>query len=109
MSVFHATTDQLVVVLKNNTPGSLLLTGQTGVGLLDAALAIANTQTATVIYPDSAAKSRIIPVETIRELYTQTRSKSTTKQFVIIAEADAMSRAAQTAFLKLLEEPAPNI
>ncbi len=109
MSVFHDTTTRLLHKLQKNASASLLLTGQTGTGLFDAALVITSGHTPIIISPDPLAKSRSIAVETIRELYSQTRSKSVGKQFVIIDEADVMSNAAQTAFLKLLEEPAASI
>ena len=50
-----------------------------------------------------------ISVEMIRQLYDQTRARHTSPQIFIIDDADRMSRGAQNAFLKLLEEPGKQI
>jgi len=51
-----------------------------------------------------------ISIEQVRDLYTATRSKSGGKKRVwIIESADTMSRDAQNAFLKLLEEPPADV
>lgn len=47
----------------------------------------------------------LISIETIRQLYSQTRSRRTQPLVVVFEAADTMSIDAQNAFLKLLEEP----
>jgi replication-associated recombination protein RarA len=53
----------------------------------------------------NVSENGTISVEMVRRLYGQTRTKRTSQQFVIIDDADQMSHGAQSAFLKLLEEP----
>jgi len=105
MIPFHPTTQVLIERLRLNTPQSLMLTGQVGVGLMDVARAIAKGSEATTVSPDESKASRPITTEMIRTLYGATRSKSVGRQYVIMSEAHAMTSGAQGAFLKLLEEP----
>lgn len=110
MSVIHEETKVLIERLSRDTPQSLLLTGPLGIGLLYvASLVSKSSPSTTVIEPETTPTTRKITVERIRGLYQETRSKSTSKQFVIVHEADAMTSSAQTAFLKLLEEPGTNV
>lgn len=100
--------------LQDNPPQSLLLSGYYGVGLLTIATWFAGSSLAGVIRPQDSkehvdSESGIISVEMIRRLYDQTRAKHTTRQLIIIDDADRMSHGAQSAFLKLLEEPGSHI
>jgi len=97
-------------VLRKSLPHAVLLTGQPGVGLASIAKELANNMFVSFIEPlDNKQQvnhtSGTIGVDTIRELYDQTRAKQITLQIFIIDDADRMSPAAQAAFLKLLEEP----
>lgn len=105
----HKQTQTLIDLLLSEAPQALLLTGQRGVGLLSVARMVASTQLVVVVQPSEETVARVISVEQIRRLYSETKSKSNSRQFVIIDEADRMTRAAQTAFLKLLEEPAKTV
>lgn len=110
MSVFHASTTELIRHLSRQTPQSLLLTGQSGVGLMDIARRIATSGVIRhEVEPDASKATPIISVEMIRELHNNSRSKSQGKQFIIIHNADTMSPGAQASFLKLLEEPSASI
>jgi DNA polymerase III delta prime subunit len=109
MSVFHSSSESLINQLRSGGGQSLLISGPEGVGLLDIARAITEGSQTTLLSPDETKASRHISAEMIRELYDMTRSKSVGKQYVIIAEADAMTKSAQGAFLKLLEEPNASI
>lgn len=100
--VLHPSTRDLIARLKDNAPHAFLLTSESGVGLKHIALAIAG-QTAQVIDPDG--ETEVIRIEAIRGLYERTRGKSRTTQFFVIDNADTMTPSAQSAFLKLLEEP----
>ena len=91
-------------------PQSVLLTGEKGTGLLTLATEIAGKHIAALLQPHNTkkevdAENGTISIETIRQLYDQTKTKSTSRSVVIIDDADRMSRGAQAAFLKLLEEP----
>jgi DNA polymerase III delta prime subunit len=98
-----------VALLQKSLPQSILLTGPNGVGLKTIALHIGehNGQTIVVAPTFLTKKSTVaqISIERIRELYEETRTASRSNRIVIIDDADAMTLAAQNAFLKLLEEP----
>lgn len=112
--VIHPVAETLLDSLKNHLPQSLLLTGESGVGLRAIARELAGKQLAAEILPQDAkehteSKNGTITVEIIRRLYDQTRAKHTMRQVIIIDDADSMSLGAQAAFLKLLEEPNSHI
>lgn len=108
MNRFHPNTDKLIDTLQTTSWHAILLSGPKGVGLERVSDAISNN-TSIVILPDATKANPIISVETVRTLYEQTRGKSISDQYVIIHDADTMTHAAQTAFLKLLEEPGDTI
>lgn len=107
--LFSVRTQTALDNLRRNLPQALLLEGQPGIGLTSAADYIVTADESAVvqrIYPEvSKAGVASINIEQVRRLYTATRAKHTTKQLIIIHEADSMSLPAQNAFLKLLEEP----
>ena len=112
--ISHPSTGALIHMLTAELPQSVLLGGSRGVGLLTIAKEIAGKQLAAVLYPQNAKELRdddngTITVEMIRRLYEQTRAKYTSRQVIIVDNADRMSRGAQSAFLKLLEEPGLSI
>lgn len=112
--VIHPTSDSQLQQITRDLPQSLLLAGERGVGLLTIAKHITGRQLASIITPQDKkenpdSENGAITVEVIRRLYDQTRSKNTTRQVIIIDDADQMSRGAQNAFLKLLEEPSQHI
>lgn len=94
-------------------PHALLLAGKPGVGLATISKNLAGSNLAGFTTPanskgelDSLAGT--ISIDVIRDLYSRTRGKQTDRQIYIIDDADRMSRGAQSAFLKLLEEPNEN-
>ncbi|HMH70003.1 MAG TPA: AAA family ATPase [Candidatus Saccharimonadales bacterium] len=108
--VIHPDTQQLLESIRANLPQSLLISGKEGIGLLTAATWLAGTHLVATLQPQDAkentnSQSGTISVEMIRRLYDQTRAKQSKQQVIIIDNADRMSRGAQGAFLKLLEEP----
>ena len=108
--VIHPTSQKRLDILKEHLPQSLFLTGERGVGLLTIARELAQKQLVSIVCPQDAKEhidnqNGTITVEMIRRLYDQTRAKHTSRQIVIIDDADRMSLGAQSAFLKLLEEP----
>ena len=114
MLLFNPITKKQIELLLNDLPQGLLLCGATGAGLLSTARYIAGTHIAAVIEPSDKDgnvnhEKGTITVRRIRELYDQSRSKSLHKQVFIVDDADMMSAGAQNAFLKLLEEPNPQI
>ena len=112
--VLNPKSEKLVRRLGEHLPQSLLISGDAGVGLKSIARTIGNGSIIALI-EQTDAKDKVdhargsISVEVIRRLYEQTRARQTSRQVVIIDDADRMSHGAQNAFLKLLEEPNDNI
>lgn len=109
-TALHPSTKTKLTSALSALPHALLLSGEAGTGLGTIAKQIAGKELLTLIEPIDSKEhinheSGTITVAKIRELYEQTRSKSTTRRIVIIDDADRMSLGAQAAFLKLLEEP----
>lgn len=112
--VVHSRTQQSIAILERALPQSLLLTGLSGVGLLTIAKQLAGREAIAVIQPQDSKEQvdsshGTITVEVIRRLYDQTRTKHTSRAIVIVDNADRMNSSAQSAFLKLLEEPNDSI
>lgn len=109
--VIHPTSEHHLSHLLRDMPQSLLLTGVVGVGLGTVAHSIAHhiSNEIITVLPEKDEKIDIdkgsISVDSIRRLYTQTRTKQVDKRVVVIDYAERMAQTAQNAFLKLLEEP----
>jgi DNA polymerase-3 subunit delta' len=107
--VIHPSSQKILDTLQHDLPQSLLVSGQKGTGLLTIARQLSARHLAAILQPQDAKgnldESGTISVEMIRRLYEQTRAKHTARQVIIIDDADRMSHGAQSAFLKLLEEP----
>ena len=100
--------------LQQTLPHAVILSGPRGVGLGTIARTLAGKDISFVMEPQNSKGelnqiSGSIKVAHIRNLYEQTMGKSTSRQVVIIDDADTMTRGAQNAFLKLLEEPHPGL
>ena len=113
--LYNRATAELIRRTGAALPHALLLEGVSGVGLATIARSLAGHELGGFIQStdvqgtvDTGAKG-IIRVPQIRELTKQTRGKFTTPQIYIIDDADKMNSQAQNAFLKLLEEPTPNV
>jgi len=107
----HPATKVRVDSLLKDLPQSLLISGQTGVGLRILAEYFA-TQLKTplqVVLPEKDDKvdieKGVISVESIRRLYETTKTIETGCRIIAIDYAERMGHQAQNAFLKLLEEP----
>jgi replication-associated recombination protein RarA len=112
--VIHPTSKRLLENLQANLPQSLLLSGPKGIGLSTIATWFSSGKIAGHLRPQDVKEKAdnengTISVEMIRQLYHQTRAHYTAPQIIIIDDADRMSRGAQNAFLKLLEEPGKQI
>lgn len=110
--VMHPTSDALLSKVIARLPHALLLSADEGVGLGTIARNVAATYSkhATVVLPEKDDKVDLekgsITVDSIRRLYSQTRTKQSGARIIVIDYAERMSHQAQNAFLKLLEEPA---
>jgi hypothetical protein len=107
--IFRPSTELLLKNLQHELPQSLLLSGPKGIGLFSTAHHMSRTPS-LVVFPKNAKgdvdrEGGSISVEAIRDLYHQTRTRASKARIVIIMNAERMSRSAQAAFLKLLEEP----
>jgi len=111
----HPTSEKMLVAVTNNLPQSLLLTGESGVGLAVISRYIAELRgiTPMIILPEKDEKidleKGIIGVDIMRRLYNETRTKTAGERIIIIDYAERMTQQAQNAFLKLLEEPGAGV
>jgi len=102
--ILHPSSKQRLDSLKTSPPQSLLIYGERGVGLSTIAREIAGNSPIMVV-PEGESQTLSIKTERVRQLYDETKGTSSKPRFVIIDDADAMTHSAQSAFLKLLEEP----
>lgn len=106
---------KIIQSICDKLPHALLLEGNRGLGLVEIAKQIAEYQNtkAEIILPEKDEKIDLdkgsISVETIRNIYTNVRAKSSQKRVIVIDYAEKMTVQSQNAFLKLLEEPNNNI
>lgn len=113
--ILHPASDLTLSLMMKSLPQSLLVTGPVGVGLGAIASYIAHEigDVSFTVLPEKDEKvdieKGVISIESIRRLYTQTRSVQTGKLVIIIDYAERMGHPAQNAFLKLLEEPGQGI
>jgi len=113
--IMHPASEKMLVAVTNNLPQSLLLTGDSGVGLGAISKYIASLRgiKPTVILPEKDDKidfeKGIINVDIMRRLYNETRTKTAGQRIIIIDYAERMTGQAQNAFLKLLEEPGDGV
>lgn len=107
--VLHPTTKLLLAPFIQRLPHALLLHGHEGVGLASIARNLGGRNVTVVMEPKNSKgdsdHNGTITVEAVRQLYDQTRAKHTGDWVIVIDDADRMSHGAQSAFLKLLEEP----
>lgn len=108
--LIEESTQVLLEALQKKMPQSILLHGETGVGLSAVAGELAKSfgNNVVTILPE---KNEVVDIEkgnitiaSIRKLYDLTRTKGS-KKLIIIDYAERMAAPAQNAFLKLLEEP----
>lgn len=113
--IINPTSEKLLQAVIKTLPQSLLLTGQSRVGLSTIARYIATLRKVTpmIILPEKDEKidieKGVIGVDIMRRLYDETRTKSFKERIIIIDYAERMTHQAQNAFLKLLEEPGDDI
>jgi len=97
--------------LAASSPHALIIEGQMGIGLANAAQYLAETMDATVstVLPERDEKIDLdkgtITIDIIRRLYDQTKTLAAKKRVMVIHDSHTMGLQAQNAFLKLLEEP----
>lgn len=114
MLAVNPTAQARLDILTAHLPQAVLLSGTRGVGLYTIARGIAAKQLFAEVRPQNVkeqidSEHGTISVKMIRELYDRAGTKQNSRQVVIIDDADKMSRGAQAAFLKLLEEPNSHI
>lgn len=113
--IIHPASELTLSLLVKDLPQALLITGPVGVGLNTIAQYIASEVGGTTftVQPEKDEKvdieKGVISVDSIRRLYTQTRSIQTDKLVIVVDYAERMGQPAQNAFLKLLEEPGANV
>jgi len=109
--IINPISEKILLASVDNLPQSLILSGESGVGLSTISMYIAylcDTEP-IIILPEKDEKidldRGIISIDIIRRLYNDTKTKTTKKRIFIIDYAQRMTHQAQNAFLKLLEEP----
>ena len=108
---FNPVTKRQLEQFALHLPGALLITGQEGIGLTSAAIEVSLHSKAVVqtVLPEKDEKIDIekgsITVDSIRRLYSITKTIEPNGRVIIIDYAERMAKTAQNAFLKLLEEP----
>lgn len=113
--IINPTSEQLLVAIVDNLPQSLILTGNSRVGLSTIARYISELRqiNPTIILPEKDEKididKGIISVDIMRRLYNDTRTINDSQRIIIIDYAQRMTVQSQNAFLKLLEEPGDNL
>jgi len=111
--LFNPATELRLKGLLADLPQGILLSGKPGVGLFSTAQYISQHigYETHIVLPERQevvdVEKGSITVQSIRRLYSQTRTK-TKGRLIIIDYAERMGVVAQNAFLKLLEEPTPN-
>lgn len=109
--IINPISEKTIFAVVKRLPQSLLLTGDSGVGLSTISKYIAELSNVTpvIILPEKDEKididKGIISVDIMRRLYDETRTKTAGNRIIIIDYAERMTHQAQNAFLKLLEEP----
>lgn len=118
--ILHPKTTQIAHKIATNLPHGLIIDGPVGIGVRKTAEAIADEIGATVfvIEPKKKIKGELavdlfegsVIIDDIRELYHQTRTGQHDKHvYILDTGGKSMTRGAQNAFLKLLEEPRSNL
>lgn len=109
--VVNPESQRLLDAVLRDLPHAVLMTGPAGVGLSTIATYYARQSSAQLItvLPEKNEAVDIekgtITVDSIRRLYSTTRTIEPAGRIIIIDYAERMAPAAQNAFLKLLEEP----
>lgn len=107
--------EKIILATVTDMPQSVLVTGESGVGISTAAKYIAELLDIkpTIILPEKDDKidleNGIISIEIIRKILEDTRTKVKGQKLIIIDYAERITHQAQNSFLKLLEEPGDNI
>ena len=113
--IINQISEKTLLAIANKMPQSLLLTGESGVGLSTISCYLAELRKIKpiVILPEKDDKidleKGVISVDIMRRLYDETRTKTSGERIIIIDYAERMTHQAQNAFLKLLEEPGKGI
>lgn len=113
--LINPVSEKLINSLVLNLPGSILITGDYGIGLGTIGRYIAKLAkvTPTIILPEKDEKidleKGIISADIMRRIYDDVRIKIPGKRIFIIDYAERATAQAQNAFLKLLEEPGDDI
>jgi len=109
--ILNPSSEELLTTTIKKMPQSLLITGENGVSISTIAKFIAKSRNVVpiMILPEKDEKidpeKGVVGVDLMRQLYDETKTKTTDERIFIIDYAERMTSQAQNAFLKLLEEP----
>lgn len=105
MSRLHPRSKRQLEALAAAAPHAILLHGLKGSGVLTAANELAARLADAAYIHEIMPEKTGITIEQIRNLYVMTRTSAAAPRVFVLQSSDQMSHPAQTAFLKLLEEP----
>jgi DNA polymerase-3 subunit delta' len=112
--LLHKDTELLIDALKQSEAQAILVTGEWGSGTLEVAKTIAGSSLIGTLRPTDIkgaldTEKGSIRIAQIRDMTDRVQTRSKSIETIIIDDADTMGAPAQNAFLKLLEEPRPNL
>lgn len=109
--MLHVVTQRQLDSIAQDLPHALLFTGIEGVGVSDAVSYLGEVLSLPIewVFPEKKEiidrENGVISIDIVRRLYDQTKTKAAQPRIIAIDRAETMTRQAQNAFLKLLEEP----
>jgi DNA polymerase-3 subunit delta' len=113
--ILNPISQKIIITTVANMPQSVLITGESGVGLSTAARYIGELLSVkpSIILPEKDEKidleKGVISIDIVRKISENARTKLKDRRLIVIDYAERMTHQAQNAFLKLLEEPGEGI
>lgn len=92
--------------VQDSLPHAVILAGARGVGTFAVASSMAKSTSDNILVIAKTGES--IKISDIRNILSFTKTKVSRARVIIIDDADSMTKPAQNAFLKVLEEPVSN-
>ena len=104
--VVNASSLRSLHAVHDSLPQAIIFTGPKGVGGFTLASQLAKSLSKNILTIGRTDDS--IKVSDIRDIISFTKTRSTSTRIILIDNADRMTKSAQNAFLKVLEEPVSN-
>lgn len=113
--IINSHSEKMLNAIIKKMPQALLVHGKKGVGLGEISKYIAELRDVkpSIILPEKDEKidleNGVVSIKSIRDIYNETRTKTSKERIIIIDYAERMTVQSQNAFLKLLEEPGKGV